>query len=315
MKSRNAGMTILELLIAMTIGLLLLGGAFLVFQDASQTGRTNDEVSRMQENGRFALDAIKADARVAGFWGMLRNTDFVAARAGSAAQLAALGSGDCASRWYIDLDNAVFASNDANPYVATCLPATEYRDGTDILVLRYASPQATASVTSGVVYIRSDRMRGELFVGGSTPAGPFGAAPEDHRLITHLYYVRPYSLAVGDGLPSLRRAVLAGGAGGPVLETEEVVSGIEDLQVQYGIDDDGDGAVNRYIDADTVAPGAEIRALRIWVMARARTREIGFTDAATYTYANRSVTPGDAFRRILLTSTIQLRNRTVVPDL
>jgi len=307
---RQQGMSLLELMVAMTIGIFLVGGAFVVFLSASDSRRTNEDISRMQENARYAMDTIKADVRLAGYWGLTRDVGIIESYNGTATQLDEI-TGDCAARWYIDLANAVFASNDSNPYAATCLAAADYQANTDVLVLRHASPIEAAALETGFMYIRSDAARGEVFEGSTGAANTYSTDAQDHRLLTHAYYVRPYTFSAGDGLPSLRRLVLNSNGTVPVITDEEVIPGVEDLQVQYGVDDNGDGAVNRYIDPDTALGASEVLALRIWVMTRAPTNERGFTDSSTYVYGSRSVTPAapaNSFRRMLLTSTIRLRN-------
>lgn len=306
----QSGMSLLELMVAMTIGIFLVGGAFVVFLSASDSRRTNEDVSRMQENARYALDTIKPDIRMAGYWGLTRELSIIDGYNGTPTQLAALASSDCASRWYIDLANTFFASNDTNPYAATCIPAASYQAGTDVLVLRHAAPQASATLADDTIYVRSDAGRGEVFNSEDGFVNTYSAQAQNHRLVTHAYYIRPYTFAVGDGLPSLRRLVLDEG---PAIVDEEVIPGVEDLQVQYGVDDDGDGSVNRYLDPDSAIGGGQVLAVRLWIMTRAPTDEVGYTDSNTYVYASKSVAPADNFRRLLITSTVQLRNMIPVP--
>jgi hypothetical protein len=56
-------------------------------------------------------------------------------------------------------------------------------------------------------------------------------------------------------------------------------------------------------------PNVEILAVRIWLRIRAERPEVGFADAATYVYADQNVGPFlDAFRRIVVSKTVYLRN-------
>lgn len=66
------GMTLLELLIAMTLGLLLLVGIGTIFVGSTQTYRVQEENARIQEAGRFALEVIGRSLRQAGYL----NVDF-----------------------------------------------------------------------------------------------------------------------------------------------------------------------------------------------------------------------------------------------
>lgn len=65
--SRQKGFSLVELMIALVLGLFLVGGILYVFISNSQTFRTNEALSRMQENGRFAIDFISRDIREAGY--------------------------------------------------------------------------------------------------------------------------------------------------------------------------------------------------------------------------------------------------------
>src|SRR5690606_33304573 len=271
-RSRQGGVTLIELMVAMVLGLIIIGGVFAVYLSTADARRTNETIARIQEDARFALRTVKDDLRLAGNWGKTRTTGTLDGFKGLPTQLDPI-SGDCEDRWYIDLVQAVWAANGTNPFSGTCVPA--HLANTDMLAVRYAAPEEATTLTSGVMYVRSDMARGEVFDGGVGATGSYSVDAEDHALATHPYYVRPHTPVAGDNLPSLRRIRLAPG---PALVDEEIISGIEDFQVQYGIDDDGDGSVNRYIDPDAGVNTARVIAIRLWVLARADSAEVGFTD-------------------------------------
>lgn len=68
---RQLGMTLIEIMIALLIGAFLLGGVMQIFVSSQQTNRMQESLSRLQENGRFALEFISKDIRRAGYWGCL----------------------------------------------------------------------------------------------------------------------------------------------------------------------------------------------------------------------------------------------------
>lgn len=88
--------------------------------------------------------------------------------------------------------------------------------------------------------------------------------------------------------------------------------GDPELEVNLDTFDDG------YIDTNDNTAGAtftgspvalaDIRGVKIWVLARARTQDVDYNDARTYVVANTQITPNDTFRRRLLTTTIICRN-------
>lgn len=63
--SRNIGFSLIELMIAMVIGLLLVIGITSLFTTTSNVNRMENGLARLQENGRFALDRIAEDIRMA----------------------------------------------------------------------------------------------------------------------------------------------------------------------------------------------------------------------------------------------------------
>lgn len=63
------GVTLVELMISLVIGLLVLGGVTYVFFASRTTYTYNETLSRIQENGRIALDSLNFDIRMAGYFG------------------------------------------------------------------------------------------------------------------------------------------------------------------------------------------------------------------------------------------------------
>ena len=67
MNSKQQGMTLIEIMIALAIGAFLLGGVIKIFLGSTQSYRMLENLSRLQENGRFAMDFIARDIRQAGY--------------------------------------------------------------------------------------------------------------------------------------------------------------------------------------------------------------------------------------------------------
>ena len=65
----QGGFTLVELMVAMLISLLLMGGVIQVFSSSSKSYRNHEGLSRIQENGRFAMEFLSRDIRMADFWG------------------------------------------------------------------------------------------------------------------------------------------------------------------------------------------------------------------------------------------------------
>jgi type IV pilus assembly protein PilW len=308
-------------MIAQAIGAFLMIGAVTIFVQGRTTFRVAESVSRLQENARFALDSMESDIRMAHYWGLTPHTYLIQNRAAPSAA-PGLGTHTCGNNWNLNLDEAVDGTDDA--YGWKCRPFGTAAADSDTLVVRRASRHPATTLTSGTLYVQSSRARlGEVFAGAAVPAGYDATSSATHRLIVNGYYVdRTSSVA---GVPSLRRKTLS--TGGRVVD-EEVLPGVENLQVQLGIDTDGGGAaalpdaprgmIDRYVDVDDpllepshpeLDGGAEVLAVRVWLRVRAEQIENGLDDAAVYAYANHRSGPfADGFRRVLVSKTIYLPN-------
>ena len=67
MRRQQLGLSLVELMVALVLGLVLMTGIIQVFLSSRQTYATNEAMARMQENGRFALEFISRSARLAGY--------------------------------------------------------------------------------------------------------------------------------------------------------------------------------------------------------------------------------------------------------
>lgn len=319
---RAAGMTLIELMVALAIGSFLLIGAVTVYTQTRTTFRINQTVSRLQENGRFVMDSVVPDLRMAHYWGLTTRSTRIAGRATPLDPMSALDfAGDCGTNWAIDLEHDVAATN--NGYTWLCTPYGGAASPTsDTLVVRRAAEDAiTGALSAGTLYIQSARVvTGQLFNG--PPAPTLTGPSETHLLVVDGYYVSQTSTlsTPGNTIPALYVQTLAPG---PQIEDREVLPGVEDMQVQFGVDTDAPnaatrGSVNRYVNpgdpildptSGSYNPDAVVLAVRVWFRIRALRRENGYSNTTHYVYADQDWTaPGDPYRRTLVSKTVYLRN-------
>jgi type IV pilus assembly protein PilW len=314
-------MTLIELMVALAIGSFLMIGAVTVFMQSRTTFRISESVSRLQESARFVLDAMEPDVRMAHYWGLTTRSNQLLGRARPTDPIAFAVGNDCGANWSVNLMEAVGGTN--NGYGWACAAFGVAQATADTLVARRVAEDFDPAPSANTLYVQSARLEdSQLFVGPGLPAQPLPATSQTHRLIVNGYYVsRNSALDVpGTNVPSLRMKTLVGGAGGVRVIDQEVLPGVEDMQIQFGIDTDVVGAVNRgsinrYVNPgdpllDPVAnPNTEVLAVRLWLRIRAERRENGFTDTTTYAYADQNAGPfNDPFRRIVVSKTIYLRN-------
>jgi type IV pilus assembly protein PilW len=304
------GLSMIELMVALTIGALLLAGAVSVYMQSRNTYRTNDTAARMQEVGRYALDVISPDVRLAGYWGLTNRPDSFTNGAGGVGN-------DCGANFTVDVAQPI-AGRDAkatggNGYNLACklngsVVATP--NWADVLIVRRATSDAKA-LEAGRLQIQTNREIAALFSDGTRPAG-FGAADqsETHNMMLSAYYVAEMPAINGVRQFSLRRQTLVAG---PTIEDEEIIPGVQDMQVQFGLDVNADGTVERYVNPEDAIPaGARIATVQLWLLVVAEEREVGFRDTnRAYKYANADQAGAvfhDDRRRVLLSKTIQVRN-------
>src|SRR5689334_6383420 len=120
-RRQQIGMTLIELMVALAIGAFLMLGAITVFMQSRTAFRVTENMSRLQENARFALDSMEPDIRMAHFWGLTPRTYLIQGRAAPTAA-PGLGPTTCGNNWTINLNESVQGTN--NTYSWACAVST-----------------------------------------------------------------------------------------------------------------------------------------------------------------------------------------------
>ncbi|HEY9461589.1 MAG TPA: PilW family protein [Vicinamibacterales bacterium] len=286
--------------------------------DSRATYEVNETAARLQETARYAMSVIEPDVRMSNYWGLIKGAGIVMNQAAPGAGSAG-DPEECGNNYAHDLIRNVEGSNNAYALECDALNAKPVT-GADTLTVRRAATTPSTGAATGRLRICSTRVLAELV----TDSGPCTGAPagQINDLIVNAYYVDQDSTD-RTGVPSLRRKALVGLA----FNDEEIIPGVEDMQVQFGVDPTGtNGVAQRYINPEALGANEQIVAVRVWLLIRAENPEVGFTDNRTYAYADRAVAtgttanlntagtagfayaPADGFRRLLVSRTIQIRN-------
>jgi type IV pilus assembly protein PilW len=324
------GLSLVELMVAMAIGTFLLAGAITVFGKTRDLYRTNDAAARLQETARYAMGTVEADLRMANYWGLMSRADLIENGPGLdlanppavdpgyslPAELTAYAGtiNQCGAMWAVKLPAYIEATDS---YTLGCAAAgTGAVAGADTLTVRRSSTQiisaAALGASAGQIKLQTSRVQGSLFSTATLPAGYLPPLSETRALVVNGYYIGQDSDERA-GTPSLRRKQLDVAGGAPTIADLQVVPGVEDLQIELGADFNEDQNADYFVQPGTAIPaGDQIVAVRIWLLVRAEQQEQGYTDGRTYDYASRTgaavLTPGDSFRRLLVSKTIALRN-------
>lgn len=261
---RQAGFSLIELMIAMLLGLLVTAAAIGMFLSNSRTYETTESLSRVQENARMAFELMARDIRESGGNPCSRNLLV-------ANVLGAAGGG---TGWWNNWGNGVFgyengalagtlAGTDAievmsgsssgatvtshNPTSATfdVVPQTHGFVADDILmvcdfrqasIFQMSGPSANPITNGNVVHNTGTGSPGNCSkgLGFSQPINcSVNGTPYtygDNSMVVRLQAARWYVAANGRGGNSLFRVALRNNA---VAAPEEVIEGVEDMQVTY----------------------------------------------------------------------------------
>jgi type IV pilus assembly protein PilW len=329
------GFSLAELMIAMTIGLLILGGMSAMFVKNTRAQGEIEKASRQVENGRFALDLLAVDLRNAGYYAEFDPTgldDPATLPPACATSVAELKAGLKLPVQGLDGDATGLA----------CL--SDVRPGTDVLVVRrtstcIAGAPGCDALAAGGPYFQASLCNNASELDSSdhanwyaldtlstamnrhqrdcTSAAGSGKPAAIRRYLTHIYYIANNNKA-GDGIPTLKRVELGSDGGVIVPVTVPLAEGIENLQLEYGMDlAPVDGAAEQFsADPGSVANWMAVVAVKLNLLARNTSPSADYVDGKTYTLglnadgtANR-ITPGasDHYKRHLFQSLVALPN-------
>jgi type IV pilus assembly protein PilW len=314
----QAGMTLVELLVALAIGSFLMIGAVQVYNQSRQAFIINESIARVQETAQFAMDTIEADLRMASNWGLHSRGVAIEGRSllGNANPDSLAEPVTCGAGWALDLGRPVVGSN--NNYVLPCAAVGTggAQANSDVVTTRRATVAATPP-NAARLQIQTTRIQGALFDDGNMPTGFTAVDSETHDLLVNSYYVAANSTLI-PGVPALRRKSLVQLGGAPSITDQEVAPGVENMQLQFGVDVDDDNTIDRYVNpgnailtpgAAGFIPGSRVLTVRIWLVVRGITIETGIQDNVNYAPGDVALgTYNDSFRRMQVSKTILLRN-------
>lgn len=359
-----SGFSMIELMISVTIGLLLTAAVLQTFVSMKRTYEFNEEFSRIQQNGRFAMNYLTRDVRMAGHFGCFsRNFDSGKIEINLDADKRSDIAWDT-TRPLLGYDNVTSSFNEFEGVVA----------GTDVIVIKSVSSSSFPLMPPGYnqganmdVHIDfnedcgggSDCHEGEILMvsdcskakvfqatnienkssskvlvthsgagyepGNSHPVfqnsdgsysqgqhadGAFKEGSFISRLESYAYYIRNSD---SSGEPSLYRSRLglSKATSSVVMSAEELVEGVEDMQIFYGEDTSGNGSPNYFVPADEVVDMGDVVSIQINLMVRSLRDYLTEAPASKTLSGTSLATASDQDRRIRkeFSAQIALRNR------
>ncbi|MBA5606090.1 PilW family protein [Duganella sp. FT3S] len=341
---QQRGFTLVEIMVAAVIGLMVLAAMTTMFVSNSQSQAEVEKSNRQIENGRYAVQLLSDELRNAGYYGEFDPTVL--------AKPAALP--DPCSVVVADLQAALPLYVQGYDNVAAgqlnCVP--DVRQGTDMIVVRHASSCLTSDPdcevnSAGAPWFQASLCGNlsELGSGSSADFYALGATAADmtrHQrdctatagsgtaavvryLEIHVYFIANSDNA-GDGIPTLKRAEIVNNGGVLSVAIVPLAEGIENVQLEYGLDTNSDGATDAYTPdpasyggcataACAINNWTNVVSAKVHVLARNIEPSGGYTDSKSYVLGrNADGTPNvvaasnDHYKRHAFDATVVLTN-------
>ena len=318
------GFTLVEILIALVIGLILTAGIIQVFTSTRQSNRVHEAISRMQENGRMALEVISRDVRMADFWGCAATSFNITNNLNSA------------NAGFIDFSDGGIAGTDGGGNSPDSIVIRGGNSSGLSLEPPYG-PQASANVKvsagndlqQGDIVLLSDCQQGDIFqISNSNPGNTGTVVHNTGSTTTPGNYNASNPGCPGGGnahclskvygsdatlftVTQTTFNIATGSEGEPALFRNgvEFLDGVENLQIVYGEDTDGDSVANYYVDAGSVVDMDRVISVRFAVVVRSDNDGLNDGAAQTYNLLGTNITAGDTRLRQVYTTTVTVRNR------
>lgn len=322
---RQTGVTLVELMVALAIGLIVVAGLAVMFANSSRTGRELEGTSRQIENGRYAADLLAQEIAAAGFyaevpaqgadhteppvcatdpaqmgWDTVSKKRPAALEGKTQAELAGLS---CLSQVSASSPGLVLRRLDTTP--------TEVADIDESKAMVYVQTSQCNADPASTEYIFGTQK--SIFALRNIAC----TAPSSvRRYLSRVYYVASCNECSGAGAdqtPTLKRAELNGAS----VAVTSLATGIEHIAIEYGFDTNGDGAPEIYRTGLSGVAGAEdnkwsnVVTARIYVMARtAEQASGGYVDSKTYAMGlSGNLGPfNDAYKRKIFVTTAKIQN-------
>lgn len=353
--SRQRGLTLIEFMISITLGMILVAAISVLIANQSSARTEIDRGGRLIENGRYAMQVVTDDLMMAGYWGESDTAPTGVTAFGSlpnpcsitmtaADDAANPGIREAAYFWVQGYDGSTYTSS-----TLTCTP--NWKAGTDVIVVRYTNPDVSAVLTGGVTDL-SKLTDGQVYLqtglanatassfsykfftaANASNAANFplvnksGAVQAPRKWNVHLYYIATCSVCTGgsvDTIPTLKRVELTVASGIPSITTAVIAEGIENMQIDYGVDDDpvnaaagspyGVDVTAANTRLDTPEKWRNVVSARVYLLVRSSDTAAGYTNSKKFAMgaqypASAPLDPGaDSYQRHLFSQVIRLVN-------
>jgi len=326
--SKQMGISLVEILVALVISLFLLGGIVQVYVGNKATFKFTSALAEIQENGRFALDSMSQDLRLTNQWGCISFNPADTDNINDTLNAGNVAGYDTDFHDFLN-EEAIEGTNDTG------------LNGSDTLIIRGGKPGQTNveapflaptdqriytdtinTIGAGDLVLVARCGENDLLIEAEADILPVTSVvpgtTADQRLISlgasksqqyendaMVIELQTITYTIGNGasgLPALFRQEFNGAS-------QELIEGVESMQILYGIDSDNDQFPNQYVTSNNVGANFQ-NVVSIRVMLLLQSIDDFVAEAPqTYSYNGVTTTPTDRRLRQVFTTTIALRNR------
>jgi type IV pilus assembly protein PilW len=337
----QTGFSLIELMVAITIGMVIVAGLLVILVTNSRAQSEIEHASRQIENGHYAMQRLTEDLQIAGYYGEFDPTILTAPTELPSDLCDRVSPDELKSDMPLHIQG--YDDEDTPPSLS-CL--SDVRSGTDILVVRRVSTCIAGAancdgISAGTPYFQASRCNSPTELESGDSANFFALDTDTNKLKrtkrdcttladlrryrTHIYFIANNAIG-SDGIPTLKRAELASDGTAVNFLVVPLVDGIENMQLEYGLDVDSNGTPDVYTTqpgryngctvAECVANWQNVVAVRVHLLARNIAISSGHVQEKEYTLgvkadgvtANVTVPPNDSYKRHVYHTFVKLNN-------
>ena len=319
---KHAGFTLVEMMVALFIGGLVLGGVMFTYISMKVTTRDTMTIGELQETGRLAINIMQRDIEQIGFWGTFYENSFSPANTESTANPApdcseGLNNGSFPVKTATSNFLSVYAVLTATGDALGCIKNA--KKNTDVLQLKFLEGLQIQPVDTGAgsYYFVAEQERAQ-FVQGPIDGASLNVNATVWRYRHHVYYISEQNYTINNQsvtVPVLMRRRLKPGSG---MVAETIMEGVEDMHFVFGLDTTNNSRVDTYKSINQMTNTDwenrhGILTVQVFLLVRALTPD-GDLNIQNQTYtlgedeSSRELTFTDNYRRALFTTTIRLNN-------
>ena len=318
----QSGISMVEILVALVISVFLLGGIVQVYLGNKTTFKFANAISEVQENGRFSLDIISQDIRQLDDWGCI---GFDPDRIETHLRALTVAGYDPVLHDFEDND-AIEGTNDTGLNNSDTITIRGSKPGQINVVGPFATAgqnfietTTTNTITNNDILLimrcGENNINSDADIIRVTGVGVGTNSPNNRRILHNGNMALMYK---NDGsvreLQTVTYSVQNGASGQPALfraefgVVQELIEGVEEMQILYGVDTDSDDVPNRYDNSNIVANFDNVVSVRVMLLVRSIDDFVTEAPQVFTFNGDQRVAPDRRLRQVFST-TIALRNR------